>query len=374
MVADIDVAVERTDLGYRAVATCKRFCGYGSGASAREASVRAMMECVERQAQFGELRRPISIAAFTEIADAAIHPLDLGLYSEAQYRAPGFVCSPFSVDARLEWIEGYELVSGVPALAPVEFVYPDAVLGRRPLVHETSSGTAARECPSAATLAAVCEVIERDAFMVFWHRQPPTATLLLQALPRCASTEQLQTLQAKGFVVTIACLDSGLGVPCFLAIAFRGQEFAYGLGCHPHGLSALEHAVYELLAGVSWIDEPTASAHEDHYPRYHRGPFHRSLRDMLARTLKRPVGYHPWLEMFRSDLETVLARLSERGHRALAFDLSPAELPDVHVRRVLVPGLVPLYFGADRIRLGCGRLVGHETPGRFSTLLPHFMR
>ena len=45
----------------------------------------------------------------------------------------------------------------------------------------------------------------------------------------------------------------------------------------------------------------------------------------------------------------------------------------VVVVRVLVPGLIPIHFGYDNVRLGCARLCARNTPGRLSTLLPHFI-
>jgi hypothetical protein len=56
-------------------------------------------------------------------------------------------------------------------------------------------------------------------------------------------------------------------------------------------------------------------------------------------------------------------------------DMTPPEArtQGVSVVRTSVPGLIPLYFGSDRIRLGCRRLWGRESPGRLCTLLPLFM-
>jgi hypothetical protein len=42
------------------------------------------------------------------------------------------------------------------------------------------------------------------------------------------------------------------------------------------------------------------------------------------------------------------------------------------VVRAVVPGLIPIHFGSDRLRMACSRLRGASAPGRFQMLLPHF--
>jgi len=398
---ELDVSLDRItswrvrDLCYRATVTrgseAGSFVGYGTGATVQEARARAVMEWVERYAQFGPAPpRTARTARAASIADVAILPPTLGLYARSQYIA-GFPCVPFSMDDPIAWVEGADLADGRRRLVPVEFVYPRAPLGRPPLACETSSGTAAHVDPIAAALAAVCEAIERDAFLIFWYRMPPTPTLSLRSLPPFAGAEELRALQAMGFVVMICCLDSGLGVPCFLALALRGTALAYGLGCHPSATLALEHAAAELLGGVTWVIEsgpeallyralPEVRAPRDHYQLYHHGPLHGALRQALAQVLLRPSDQHPWQSAGvplsdEAALRGVLERLAGRGYSAIGFDLTPTELAQTgcHVTRVLVPGLVPMHFGMDRIRLGCQRLIGRDAPGRLSTLLPHFL-
>lgn len=383
-----------SQLRYRATATQGNdpgsIVGQGTAMSEETAQARAVMEWLERSAQFGSTPPRIAVTApAASVADAAILPPTLGLYTRSQYLAD-LPCAPFSMGDPLEWVEGSDLATGTRRLVPVEFIHPRAAVGRRPLVCETSSGTAAHPSPTAATLAAVCEVIERDAFMIFWHRLPPTPTLSLGALPS-ACTEDLRALQSMGFVVTIGCLDNGLGLPCFLALALRGNTMAYGLGCHPSAALAVEHAVRELVGGATWLIEaapgfllhralPEVRSHFDHYSLYNRGPLHGALRQALAQALLRPTALHPWQSVDgpssdEAALGHVLDRLAARGYFAIGFDLTPAAVQHTgcRVTRVLVPGLVPIHFGMNRIRLGCRRLIGPDAPGRLSTYLPHFL-
>src|SRR5947209_619244 len=152
----------------RAVTEAEIFYGDGAGLSAQAARHRAVMECAERYAQFGCLNPPsAAIGSYAALAGDAINPNACGLYSGAQYAGPDFAPAPFTDEESLEWLEVTNLATGKPALLPVEFIYPRARLPRRPLVAETSSGSAAHTERDAAVLAALCEVVERDGLMLF---------------------------------------------------------------------------------------------------------------------------------------------------------------------------------------------------------------
>jgi ribosomal protein S12 methylthiotransferase accessory factor len=365
--------------------------GFGSGATPELARLRAVMECAERHAQFGRSNPPIAaLDTFRSLGTDAVSPALCGLYSARQYATTGFGLSPFSQHSPLEWLTIVHLPSGARRLLPVEFVYPRASLKRPRLVVESSSGTAAHTDPCAAILAGLCEVIERDCLMVFWYRQPRTRAVAVEAIPYHEFRSDLRRLQQMGYVVTVCSLAYELDVPCFLVVALKGNSFVCGAGCHPDWRRALRHAVGELGQSLRQLMEtPSATVVSrsladvrtpaDHYALYNRGPLHSVLRQVLAQAL-RPASDLPWQDYEVTPagdaraVDALVGMLARRGWDAYSCDLTPPELQDcgVHVRRVLVPGLVPVHFGYDRLRLGCRRLWDRHTPGRLCTLLPHF--
>ena len=367
--------------------------GYGSG-TREQARVVAVMECLERQAQFREdVPSADAVASAQELEPDAISPAAFGLYDRAQYAAPTFPCAPFVPSAPLEWVEVEEVEDGTPRLVPIEFVYPNVPLPRRRLACETSSGCAAHIGSAQATLAAVCELIERDAAMLFWYRQPETALLTIDGLAAAGVADKVDGLRRLGYVVAVGDLDYDLGIPCFLALALQGNRFAYGLGCAADARSALAHALGELASAIAWLDVADGEVPprraiadvkhpRDHFGLYDGGPRHELLRQVLARTLRPPPadGSGPDFSgralPAEDALDAVTAALGVRGLRAYRCDVAPPDLREVglHVVRAFVPGLIPLHFGSDHLRLGCERLTGSSAPGRLRQLLPHFLR
>lgn len=375
----------------RIQAANETFLGYGVGAAEQAARCQAAMECLERQVQFGCSQPSAVTASAVSLGGDALAVEDCGLYCGAQYAAAEFPFAPFSPQAPLEWLPVHNLLTGERRLVPLEFIYPRAPISRKPLVAETSSGTAAHLDERAAWVAALCEVIERDSVMLFWFRQPETASIPIEDLPAPEIRDELRAVQEMGFVVVVCRLASELRIPCFLIFALKHESLAYGVGCHPDWHRAMAHAVSELGRSLRWLCRipwhevefrPLWEVRipEDHYALYNRGAFHDVLRQVLAQVV-RPAPPEELLSADRSEVPDeeafaqLLAVLAEHGYQAWGYNLAPDCLADfgISVVRVLVPGLIPLQFGHDRIRFGCRRLWSREGPGRFCTLLPHFM-
>ena len=71
---------------------------------------------------------------------------------------------------RVPWVAGYSLPEGRPAWLPAELVFlGDSVpAGKERIGYATSSGMACAEQADDAFVRGLCEVLERDAFMVVW--------------------------------------------------------------------------------------------------------------------------------------------------------------------------------------------------------------
>jgi ribosomal protein S12 methylthiotransferase accessory factor len=354
------------------------------------ARLRALMECAERSSQFHCVDpRYDAIETYRALRSVALSPMSCGLYSRAQYDSEDFACARFSERDRLQWMEVEDLAAATRWLLPAEFVFPRARLDRKPLVVETSSGTAAHVCRKAATLAALCEVIERDKFMQFWYRQPPTTVLRVDDIGREDLLTTISDVQGMGYVVTVCRLEYDLPIPCYMVIGLKGETFAVGLGCRPDALEALGHAVGEFCGGIialqqsgphAYLYQPLLSVQrpEDHYALYNRGPLHHLLREVLNRVLQPDVSAGSAVRsvgMAADPLEAVLDVLGRSGYRTFACDITSPRLArcGIVVMRVFVPGLIPLHFGHDRLRLGCARLWQSAGGGRLATLLPHFL-
>lgn len=386
--------------------------GCGAGKDREAAATRAVMELVERTAQFAPTSVPVAtVDSYLRLGAEALCPEQLGLYSEGQYRAAGSRVTPFVPHQSLEWVQVTEVRTGRRRLVPVEFVYPRAVVTRGRLVVETSSGTAAGTTYEQALCGAISEVVERDSAMLFWHRRVPTHSIASQRLEP-AIADELETVRQLGYELLACDLTYDLGIPVVLLLALRERSFAWGLGCDLDPSRAAAHALRELGARLRWlaVADSSETLHlprgmvltgEDHYRLYNRGPLHDTLRGFLTAVVRHPqpdeastahsltagdpaIGTHsgssasgPHNDDPPPSDPPAAARLvdllADAGYETYAHSLEAPSWDgdDFHVVRVIVPGLIPFWIGADMQRLGCHRLVGSTSPGHLTNLLPH---
>ncbi len=358
--------------------------GHGCGPDRTSAVLIALMESLERTSQFGAQATPVAtVDSATALGPRAVHVPDLGLYTPEQYRRWPADFAPFDDRAPVAWVRGRRLNDGSEVLVPIEAVHPHAPTPGTRVVLETSSGTAAGTDPQSALAAALCEAVERDACLRWWHTRPSTTTLDLSSSADLGLAQE--RLAATGFVLVARLLPSVTGLPVVMVVALRGAEAAIGAGCAPHPADAARHAMRELSARLRWVrDFPDRRALHlplalvrggaDHVALYDRGPLHSELRRALEETATHEAVHaaNAAAPGTPPDPGAAVAGVLGAGLDPVVMDLPvPGKAEHVFVRRVLTPGLVPFWVGIDHERLW-SPLLGIRAPGtRIRTLLPH---
>ena len=163
----------------------------GAGTTRADAAAAAVGEALERYSATFVPHERFVVASARELGDAAVGPERFALFSERQLATPGFPFRRFASDTRVAWVEGVALPEGRPAWLPAELVYlGDARLGERPIGYATSSGAACSETRAEALERGLCEVLERDAFMITWNAQLSLPLLDWSESPALVELEQ----------------------------------------------------------------------------------------------------------------------------------------------------------------------------------------
>ena len=148
-------------------------CSLGDEAAARGA---ALGEAVERYC--GNLIPTGLRRATARELTAQGHtvlPLDeVALFSDEQYRTPGFPFVPLDVDLVTEWVAGENLLDGSSVLVPAPLVWVSYIgavreRGLRHVCPIVQAGLSAGPDIDFATTSALTEIVERDAMTVAWH-------------------------------------------------------------------------------------------------------------------------------------------------------------------------------------------------------------
>lgn len=225
----------------------------GIGLTHDDAWCGAIGEAAERYcAALGPAQLPRWEGSWADVGTVeAVDPAALALFSDAQYSRVGFPLRPFRRDTRTAWLAGWRLTPSpgaaqAPCWLPADCVglscqYPGL---ERPHAIPTSTGLAAGQTLARSLLAGICEVIERDAFIVAWFNHLSAPRIDLHARPLEWLRELLEgRLLWPRIEYHVAALTSDAGVPTYAAISRGPSEdgpiVSFGAACHPCARQAL---------------------------------------------------------------------------------------------------------------------------------------
>jgi ribosomal protein S12 methylthiotransferase accessory factor len=326
----------------------------------------------------------------------AIDPRTLALYSERQYDLPGFPFRRFTTDLPVRWTTGVSLTTGEPTLIPASLVWVNYIQGRYanepPTNFHMFSGLAAGATLDDALRSGLCELIERDATMMWWLGDYPAARIDPAEDPFLAAVMAPTRGDVRWHLVSI---PSAFGVPVAGALLVDERDGIAGMGfaCRPTFRDAAVKACAEAiqLHRLAWaIKDPDGKVwramrqgvvhggtlkpfRPDHgYLDAFRPDFH-DLTD-LAHHSQIYLDRRLWRELERvsgtplASLGTVppvadntcegyVARLARAGIEAYAVDLTTPDVREegLWVVRVVAPGLLPNgpagfpFIGGDRL-------------------------
>ena len=343
----------------------------GTGNTRAEAAAAAVGEALERYSASYVPLEKLVVATARELGETAVEPDRFGLFSARQHDTPGFPFRRFTEDTRVAWIEGRALPGGRTAYLPAELVYlgQATAAGALPIGYATSSGLACDERPETATVKAMLELLERDAFMLVW-----TNRLSLPLISGEEGLPRLDVFERAGLAFSAVDLSVVHRLPCVLGVvrAPEGVPGALGVGAAAAPTAgrawwkALAEAFSVRAAGVKLalldpdaVDGPIVSF-DDHIRRYadHRAAHAAAFLD--ASTERTPIGLVQPLEGEGPDewLPALCRRIEAAGSSVYAVDVTAPDVSElgVSVIRVVAPGLLALDTAHSARFLGGRRL------------------
>ncbi|WP_431910804.1 TOMM precursor leader peptide-binding protein [Micromonospora carbonacea] len=350
----------------------------GHADTVADARTAAVLEGLERYAGWHSGgRRPARVAAFAELDDA-IDPRRLLLHEADAYRQPGFPYVPFRPDLPVAWAEAYDVTGDRSALLPFHVAYYGAT--REPglgpsFVYENSNGCALGAGPEEALLAALLEVVERDAFLRAWYSRTPLPELDLAGLTGSAALTVRTVAHRTGRTLRAFRAVGELGLPVVLLVSLSdepGQPATLvTAGCALDTTGALLGAAHEmaLVAPVAALNFGRRRAELDAMlaePERVRAMADHALaaalpaaRDRFDFLLDPPVAATPVEPTHlprgdvAADLAALLAAAADAGLRVLVVDHTTPELHRVGLTcvKAVLPGTVPMTFGHRHRRM-----------------------
>ena len=245
----------------------------GKGSTRQQAEVSALCEAVERHSgvrQGDEIRLRRRFADFAG-GDEAIHPNDVQLFSDFQLdnaqrlNADGH---PYNVipqrldpEAEIDWTPLWSLTQERHRYLPTSMLYGMSAEQRRATdLIADSNGCAAGNTREEAILQGFYELVERDAFAIWWYNglRAPAVDLASFGDSFLASAgDYYRRCERELWVLDVT---ADIAIPTFVALSRRTagptEDIIYGAGAHADPRMAALRAVCELNQCLTWLPRP----------------------------------------------------------------------------------------------------------------------
>ncbi len=232
---------------------------FGKGSTAEQGEASALMEAIERYSgifQGDEIRAKRRFADFP--SGEAIYPNDVLLFSDAQLRQgsagspdsdePDAIPALFDRSAKIEWSPVWSLRDARFKYLPTSlmyFFYPGAGA-----FAADSNGCAAGNTLEEAIVQGFLELVERDAYAIWWYNRLQRPELDLGQFDDSFVRDLQNQLTQAGRRLWVLDVTSDLGIPTFVAVTHwiqNGHEnIEFGSGAHFDARIALLRALTEL--------------------------------------------------------------------------------------------------------------------------------
>ena len=338
----------------------------GKGSTPAQSEASALCEALERYSgafHGDEIRCRRRFADFAEAAEPeAIHPNEVQLFSDRQLDDAERINArghPYNVvpprldpEAEIDWSPVWSLTQGRHRYLPTSMLYgmtPEQRGGSDLLAD--SNGCAAGNTLEEALLQGFFELVERDAFAIWWYNRLHRPGVDLASLGDeylASAPDYYRRLHRDMWVLDVT---ADLGIPAFVALSRRTdaevEDIVYGAGAHTDPRIAALRAVCEMNQCLSWV------------PRPESGDSRYGVDDpMLLWWWKNArLADHPWLAPapgaaprgagdwpvpdtadLEEDVERCRALIEAGGMELLVLDQTRPDI-GLPVARVIVPGL-----------------------------------
>jgi ribosomal protein S12 methylthiotransferase accessory factor len=357
---------------------------FGKGSTAEQGEASALMEAIERYSgifQGDEIRLTRRFTDFPE-GDALL-PNDVQLFSETQFQTRHTpppddshpVPDPVDPSAKIEWSPVWSLRDQRFKYLPtglLYFFYRD--------FHTDSNGCAAGNTREEAIVQGFLELVERDAYAIWWYNRSQRAEVDLSEFDDSYVRDIRTQFADAGRKLWVLDVTSDLGIPTYVAIMHwmqNGQEnIEFGSGSHFDRRIGLLRSLTELtqfmsigMMGGASGEKPTLDGVTP--LRLEQYPF-------LIPSDKPFVPPAPDLKVHdntRDQVNACVEIASRAGYDFLVLDQTRSDV-EVPVVRVIVPGLRHFYrrFGPGRlydVPVKLGLLDRPRLESELTPFLPH---
>ena len=245
----------------------------GKGSTREQSEASALCEALERYSgalHGDEIRVRRRLVDFAE-GDEAVHPNEAQLFSDNQFDNAERINAkdhPYNVvplrldpDAEIDWTPVWSLTQQRHRYLPTSMLYSMSAEQRGPAdLIADSNGCAAGNTLEEAILQGFFELVERDAFAIWWYnglRAPGVDLASFDDEFLASAADYYGRYERDLWMLDVT---SDIGIPSFVALSRRPdaetEDIIYGAGAHADARIAALRTICELNQCLTWLPRP----------------------------------------------------------------------------------------------------------------------
>ena len=361
----------------------ENFSHTGGASTIREIAIaKAVGEAVERYCSAIYNSGELPLFSYNSAPFRCVSPSEFSLYSINQYNETNFPYKPFTRDSLVRWVPAKNPLTNEEWYVPAAMVFVPYYYNMKflevPIVQPISTGLACHCSYNEAAISGVNEVIERDAFTIFWQAKLSCPRINLETLSD-HNYNLVQRFEQTGTKVTILNITTDIGVPTILSVLTSKSTklpalvFAAAASLDPEeairkSLEELAHTrrySYLLKKFMPPIDVKPWEYDQIIDQNGHLGFWANHDNFSLASFVfssKKIIEFKDIDNLatgdYQKDLKRLCSVIETINHKVLITDLTTPDIAELglYVIHALVPGLHPLFMGYRLRSLGGKRI------------------
>ncbi|MFH1827198.1 MAG: YcaO-like family protein [bacterium] len=222
------------------------------------ALIRALGETAERYCIDNYSPRNVLTSSIKNIKIPHLDPLSIVAFSKNQLKKSSFKKFRVNRDTRFKWVTGVSLTEDKIVSVPSQLItINNKKESEAMILNPISTGAAAGLSLSNALYRGICEIIERDGFMISYLNKLPMAKIDLLPIKNKTIRKFLEIFYRYNLELVVLDITTDLGVPSFAALTLDrtglGPAVSVGLKAGLDNISCIIGAVEESLMTRSWL-------------------------------------------------------------------------------------------------------------------------
>lgn len=318
-------------------------------------------------------------ASYKELGDKAIDIKKIVALSQKQLKNENYKRFRYDENSKFLWTKAISLRDGKKYYVPTQLIYLSyKYIPREKIIYlPISTGAAGGSSLLSALRRGICEVIERDAFLITYLNRLHPPKLDLKKLKNPKINEWLELFERYKLNLSVLDITTEFGIPTFLSVVTDrsgiGSAVSTGLKTHLNPIEAILGSIIESQHPRCWIRE-IAEERPERINKINPGKIKtieeralywspvKRIKDIeflisqKPKLLKDYIFKKNWSE--KQSVEELLARLYKHNMDVYFKDITIPKISRLgyKVVRVIIPQTTPFYlneavpyFGGTRL-------------------------